>query len=69
MLRMLDLLQAQPFDLAILDMHMPGLDGDMLARRIRDAGHGVGDQRPQLLGQHRRRADPGERSGPGTSVS
>jgi len=40
-LRMFDLLQAQPFDLAILDMHMPGLDGDMLARRIRDAGHGV----------------------------
>ncbi len=32
------LLQQQAFDLAILDMHMPGLDGSMLAGRIREAG-------------------------------
>ena len=32
------LLQKQEFDLAILDMHMPGLDGSMLADRIRRAG-------------------------------
>ncbi|MEN9630105.1 MAG: hypothetical protein RJA10_3333 [Pseudomonadota bacterium] len=35
----LPLLRAQPFDLAILDMHMPGMDGATLARHIRDAGH------------------------------
>ena len=29
----------QPFDLAILDMHMPGMDGATLAARIREAGH------------------------------
>ena len=29
----------QPFDLAILDMHMPGMDGVQLATRIREAGH------------------------------
>jgi signal transduction histidine kinase/DNA-binding response OmpR family regulator/putative methionine-R-sulfoxide reductase with GAF domain len=33
------MLQAQPYDLAILDMHMPGLDGATLAARIRAAGH------------------------------
>jgi len=32
-------LQAEAFDLAILDMHMPGMDGAELAQRIRAAGH------------------------------
>jgi signal transduction histidine kinase/CheY-like chemotaxis protein len=35
----LRMLKAAPFDLAIIDMHMPGMDGAMLARAIRDAGH------------------------------
>jgi len=35
----LPLLQQQRFDLAILDMHMPGMDGVQLATRIREAGH------------------------------
>ena len=34
----LPMLQAQTYDLAILDMHMPGLDGASLARQIRAAG-------------------------------
>jgi GAF domain-containing protein/CheY-like chemotaxis protein len=33
------MLKAAPFDLAILDMHMPGLDGAQLARAVRAAGH------------------------------
>ena len=33
------MLKAQAFDLAILDMHMPGMDGATLAARIREAGH------------------------------
>ncbi|MES3012962.1 MAG: response regulator, partial [Pseudomonadota bacterium] len=32
-------LAADPFDLAIIDMHMPGMDGSALAARIRAAGH------------------------------
>ena len=30
---------AQPYDLAIVDMHMPGMDGAMLAQAVRQAGH------------------------------
>ena len=30
---------SERFDLAILDMHMPGMDGVQLATRIREAGH------------------------------
>ncbi len=37
--RALELLAAGHFDLAIVDMHMPGMDGTELARRIRAAGH------------------------------
>ena len=41
--RALQMLQGQPsdqrFDLAIIDMHMPGMDGAMLAQAIRQAGH------------------------------
>jgi CheY-like chemotaxis protein len=33
------MLAAEAFDLAILDMHMPGMDGAELARSIRAAGH------------------------------
>src|SRR5204862_317613 len=35
----LEVLRRDPFDLAILDMHMPGMDGPTLAARIREAGH------------------------------
>ena len=37
----LPLLQEERFDLAILDMHMPGMDGTALASRIRKAGHAL----------------------------
>jgi signal transduction histidine kinase/DNA-binding response OmpR family regulator len=35
----LQMLRRSSFDLAILDMHMPGMDGATLATRIREAGH------------------------------
>jgi signal transduction histidine kinase/DNA-binding response OmpR family regulator len=35
----LEILRRQVFDLAIVDMHMPGMDGTTLAQRIREAGH------------------------------
>ena len=35
----LQILKRGSFDLAILDMHMPGMDGATLAVRIREAGH------------------------------
>ena len=35
----LQMLTGQAYDLAILDMHMPGMDGATLAARIRQAGH------------------------------
>ena len=38
-LRATGLIDRQGYDLAILDMHMPGLDGATLAARIRAAGH------------------------------
>jgi CheY-like chemotaxis protein len=37
----LDVLMRDSFDLAILDMHMPGMDGATLAARIRKAGHSL----------------------------
>jgi CheY-like chemotaxis protein len=37
----LEILMRDSFDLAILDMHMPGMDGATLAARIREAGHGL----------------------------
>ena len=35
----LAMLHAQSYDLGVIDMHMPGMDGAMLAKAIRDAGH------------------------------
>ena len=35
----LDMLKADAYDLAIVDMHMPDMDGAMLAQKIREAGH------------------------------
>ena len=39
--RALEMLAKQRFDLAIVDMHMPGMDGATLAGRIRAAGHAL----------------------------
>ncbi len=50
--RALTLLQEQPCELAILDMHMPGLDGAGLARRIRAAGHTMPLVLLSSLGRH-----------------
>ncbi|MFZ2653172.1 MAG: GAF domain-containing protein, partial [Burkholderiaceae bacterium] len=35
------LAQGEAFDLAIVDMHMPGMDGTTFATRVRGAGHGL----------------------------
>jgi signal transduction histidine kinase/CheY-like chemotaxis protein/signal transduction protein with GAF and PtsI domain len=37
----LQMVGSERFDLAILDMHMPGIDGTALAARIREAGHAL----------------------------
>jgi signal transduction histidine kinase/CheY-like chemotaxis protein/putative methionine-R-sulfoxide reductase with GAF domain len=37
----LRMLAAEPFDLAIVDMHMPEMDGSTLAARVRAAGHAL----------------------------
>ena len=37
----LEILRRDSFDLAILDMHMPGMDGATLAARIREAGQSL----------------------------
>ena len=37
--RALEMLQQDQFDLGVVDMHMPDMDGAMLAQKIREAGH------------------------------
>jgi signal transduction histidine kinase/DNA-binding response OmpR family regulator len=37
----LRMLAAQPYDLAVIDMHMPDMPGTALAARIREAGHAL----------------------------
>ncbi len=37
----LEMLGSDRFDLAIVDMHMPGMDGTALARHIRESGHSL----------------------------
>ncbi|HEX7441208.1 MAG TPA: response regulator, partial [Caldimonas sp.] len=39
--RALEMLATDAYDLAIVDMHMPGMDGSALAERIRAAGHAL----------------------------
>jgi len=38
-LQVLEMLGKQPYDLGVVDMHMPGMDGVMLAQQIREAGY------------------------------
>jgi len=49
-LRALELLAAQPFDLVILDVEMPGLGGPDTAARIRSGTSGVRDPAIPILG-------------------
>ena len=51
--------QGAPFDLAILDMHMPGMDGVALARRIRAARPGLPMILFSSLGQRDTEAEAG----------
>ena len=37
----LRMMKETPYDLAIIDMHMPGVDGAMLAQAVRDEGHAL----------------------------
>ncbi|MBI5722085.1 MAG: response regulator [Burkholderiales bacterium] len=37
----LQMLARERYDLAIVDMHMPGMDGAMLAKAVREAGHAL----------------------------
>jgi PAS domain S-box-containing protein len=53
----LQILKRGSFDLAILDMHMPGMDGATLAARIREAGHAL----PLVLFSSLGRRDVSER--------
>ena len=49
----LEVLMREPFDLAILDMHMPGMDGPTLAARIREAGQRPAARAVQLARRRR----------------
>ncbi len=50
--RALQILMRESFDVAILDMHMPGMDGATLAARIREGGHDLPLVLFSSLGHH-----------------